>query len=391
MAFTKRRREERVAISLPIRLWGMDANGKPFTQTATTLDITRTGARIGGLARLLKQGDVVGMQHGAEKARFRVAWVGRAGGSEQGQAGLHCIQPGKSIWEESLKEAARRNRDRRDAEDQQDTQAYVGFEAPSSRHDGDERRGEHRYRCTGKAQVVNQQTNFTTWGSITDLSASGCYVETALPIASGEKVSAVLTFLGRTIRCNAEVRASHPAVGMGLLFLDVNEQNRDSLKQMLERLVARTEKNAPRPTTQTETAAPQIPPSSQSGVSAGIYKVSAELRELEARLAGGSNLDPKVLGEFRRTMDSARQTAWSVQQLLESGDSVRATAGLLSEFEARRIRSATELVHELVLDIDSNAIHLGTEGLAGLVAAVAQLHQRLTSLTDSPGRTSRGW
>lgn len=362
----------------------MDANGKPFSQTATTLDITRTGARIGGVTCALKQGDVVGMQHGAEKARFRVAWVGRPGGTEQGQAGVQCIQPGKAIWAEAVQRASAAARDRNVHADGDGRQAYGGFEAPPVKQAGDERREEQRHRCTGSAQVVDQQTNFTTWGTITDLSSSGCYVETSLPIRSGEKVNAVLSFLGTTIACNAEVRASHPAVGMGLLFLGMNEENQQRLAQMLERLAARSDKNPPRRPAPAPSPARQNEAQANSDISTSIYKVAAELREIEAKLAGGSNLDPKVLGEFRRSMDQARQTAWSVQQLLEAGDSAHDTGRLLSDLEAKRVRFATELVHELVLDVDSNAIQLGTEGLAGLVTAVAQLHRRLATLTESP-------
>lgn len=44
-----RRRETRVRTVIPVRVFGMDSNGKPFTALAHTLDITNRGTRIAGL------------------------------------------------------------------------------------------------------------------------------------------------------------------------------------------------------------------------------------------------------------------------------------------------------------------------------------------------------
>ena len=73
------RLEQRVNVALPVRVWGMDANGGLFEHQAMTVDITTTGARIEGTASPLHKGCIVGIQHAISKARYRVAWVGAGG------------------------------------------------------------------------------------------------------------------------------------------------------------------------------------------------------------------------------------------------------------------------------------------------------------------------
>jgi diguanylate cyclase (GGDEF)-like protein len=92
------RREQRVNVALPVRVWGMDANGELFEHQAMTVDITTTGARIEGTARPLQKGCIVGIQHAISKARYRVAWVGTGGTRVQNQIGLQLVDSGKLIW-----------------------------------------------------------------------------------------------------------------------------------------------------------------------------------------------------------------------------------------------------------------------------------------------------
>ena len=93
-----RRIDDRVPNELSIRIWGMDSAGRPFSSQARTIDITRTGARITGIDHICQKGDVIGIQHGEQKARFRVVWVGNPGSAKAGQVGVHCVESGKYIW-----------------------------------------------------------------------------------------------------------------------------------------------------------------------------------------------------------------------------------------------------------------------------------------------------
>src|SRR3954469_23849024 len=93
-----RRIDDRVPATLSIRVWGMDSAGRPFSSPARTIDVTRTGARITGLEHACQKGDVIGIQCGELKARFRVVWVGNSGSARAGQVGVHCVESGKYIW-----------------------------------------------------------------------------------------------------------------------------------------------------------------------------------------------------------------------------------------------------------------------------------------------------
>ena len=85
-----KRRELRLPATLNVRILGIDANGKAFHQPATTLDISMSGARITGLAAKLNPGDIVGLQSGGAKSRFKVAWVrSNRDGSLRDWAALH--------------------------------------------------------------------------------------------------------------------------------------------------------------------------------------------------------------------------------------------------------------------------------------------------------------
>ncbi len=92
------RREQRVEMMLPVRLWGMDRHGKLFEQYATTLDITPVGACLTGVTCDLQVGCIVGVQHGNSKSRFKVAWIGEPGSSRDTQIGIITVEPGKYIW-----------------------------------------------------------------------------------------------------------------------------------------------------------------------------------------------------------------------------------------------------------------------------------------------------
>ena len=92
------RLEKRTNLVLPVKVSGMDANGKLFEQEAGTVDVTTTGARLSGIVHPLHRGCVVSVQRGRSKARFRVTWVGDSGGPDEGQIGIQLIEGGKLIW-----------------------------------------------------------------------------------------------------------------------------------------------------------------------------------------------------------------------------------------------------------------------------------------------------
>jgi hypothetical protein len=67
------------------------------THLAHTLDITETGARLGGLRTQLQPGMIVNLQRGSDKAKFRIAWIRQLAPNEL-QAGIECLEPQNNFW-----------------------------------------------------------------------------------------------------------------------------------------------------------------------------------------------------------------------------------------------------------------------------------------------------
>ena len=106
-----KRTETRVPMVLPVRILGMDKQDKPFNQLGWTLDVSFTGARLVGFAKVLKgPGEIIGIQNGNQKSRFRVAWIGAEGTSREGQIAVRAVEPESNIW--GLAQEERRKVDR---------------------------------------------------------------------------------------------------------------------------------------------------------------------------------------------------------------------------------------------------------------------------------------
>ena len=67
------------------------------TLLAYTVDITDSGARLGGLLKDLQLGMIVSLQRGPHKAKFRVAWVQELAANEV-RAGIECLEPHSNFW-----------------------------------------------------------------------------------------------------------------------------------------------------------------------------------------------------------------------------------------------------------------------------------------------------
>jgi hypothetical protein len=81
---------------------------------AHTVDITHTGARLGGLRNQLQPGMIVTLQRGSKKAKFRIAWIRQIAPNEQ-QAGIVCLELQNDFWGVDLS----------DQEHKQDVKAFM--------------------------------------------------------------------------------------------------------------------------------------------------------------------------------------------------------------------------------------------------------------------------
>jgi hypothetical protein len=201
-----KRREARLPAELNVRVLGIDADGKPFHQAVSTMDISLSGARVTGLTARLNHGDIVGLQSSGEKCRFKVSWASDNGDGTF-QVGLHCLEKGKAPWREQMQQTT----------------------------SGD-RRSNDRYPCNGSVSLRSAAFTTPIWGTLRDIGAGGCYVQSVNVAAAGEIVSGQFILNGVQINGVAEVRTSRPSVGMGLRWCDLGWDGQEKLNNVLRTL-----------------------------------------------------------------------------------------------------------------------------------------------------------
>jgi hypothetical protein len=91
-------RKARMAKTIQVWVRGIDRSGNPFVQSARTIDIGQSGARLDGVGYLTGPGEVVQVKRGWRKAQFRVVWIGQLGTPEANQIGICCMEGNKDIW-----------------------------------------------------------------------------------------------------------------------------------------------------------------------------------------------------------------------------------------------------------------------------------------------------
>src|SRR5690349_9285276 len=94
------RKKPRTKMVAPVRLWGTDSAGNPFNVLAHTLNVSATGARIGGVKVGLAVGEAVTLQYKQQRALFKVVWIGRPGDRTEQQIGIQLLEQDRQIWAE---------------------------------------------------------------------------------------------------------------------------------------------------------------------------------------------------------------------------------------------------------------------------------------------------
>ncbi len=93
-----RRRQQRAFVDLPVRIWGMDANSRPFTQPASLRTISGRGATLQCVDAHLKPRDVVDVQYEGMQAQFRIVWCGKTGTEMEGEVGVENLSTDAMLW-----------------------------------------------------------------------------------------------------------------------------------------------------------------------------------------------------------------------------------------------------------------------------------------------------
>ena len=101
---------------------------------------------------------------------------------------------------------------------------------------GKDRRRSPRFRCAGSAEVTTEGSPARMWGTLTDISLRGCYVEMSTTFPIDTRVELVLEALGIRFRAQGMVRISYPFLGMGVLITQMAPDQRALLEQLLAAL-----------------------------------------------------------------------------------------------------------------------------------------------------------
>ena len=419
-----RRREQRIEISLPVRVWGVDGNGNPFIQSARTMDITRNGARLHELFCLAKAGELIRIQHGMKKANFRVAWIGHPGSASSGQVGVHSVEPDKYIWGIPLPKAspvdayvARQpelppSRGIRAAASASDTGSQAGAAAQTARitrmeERSGEMRAHARYACTGSVEIAIEGRDTPLWCGLSDLSISGCYAETTAPLPLDTRVAARLKIFGTEVQTQGTVRTSHTGVGMGISFAQTSEEDQRRIYCILE-IIAEKAANGTPALVASPNAIPfagKAEPALQHGRSLLVVhnrsrqdnakgkkeipvdpelperlrQLNRELEDLPKGLRPGQ-IDPRILHEASSIFSLTRQTIAAMQQWIELEAQGRDPFQVLNKLNGERVQAAAAMSRRLAMDIDAAEIDFDTAGLKELHESTDDLHERLQKL-----------
>lgn len=124
-------------------------------------------------------------------------------------------------------------------------------------------------------------------------------------------------------------------------------------------------------------------PVPQPDLTARLQQASADLKDLETAMMGGE-IDPRILLEFREAVNHIRHTTWAVQQWMERCHNKENPFDLVGIFVAERVRIATLVVHELVVDAESLDLEMGTTGIQDLAREVRSLARHLKPMVPDP-------
>ncbi|HUO13483.1 MAG TPA: PilZ domain-containing protein [Verrucomicrobiae bacterium] len=206
----------RATLDLKVRVWGMGANDRPFSQPAIAQNISSTGACIYGIEPELKVGDVIGVQYETRKARCKVIWVVDAGALKKTQVGVQLVADQDCPWIDALPIQTPGDHERQESQDN--------------------RRMFARHRISFPLELRDERVNTPLRVNATDVSGNGCYVETVMPLEIGTALRVDLWIDQERLSPSAVVRTRDPGVGMGIEFTGLPDHEKQKLQAHLEKL-----------------------------------------------------------------------------------------------------------------------------------------------------------
>lgn len=234
-----RRHYKRLRIELPVTVSGLDTDGNPFTQSATTVEISAGGLLLRGISCLRGRGDPVQVRYKRRSARYRLAWIGEPASSSQGLVGLEGMKDAALLFADHLSpDFLVRSHPQVDSyvvpskSETTTTPAVVRLRKPD-RQPGETRR-HPRFNCAGMARMWQDGNEHVINGRINEISMGGCYIEIMSPLLTGTSVRLELEVNSRTVHVHGVVRASQPMYGMGIEFTKIAPTEAEKLHRIID-------------------------------------------------------------------------------------------------------------------------------------------------------------
>ena len=217
--------EPRLDVELPIRIFGMSTEGRPFLQNVRARNISHHGAKLAGLETRLKPGEVIGVQFSDKKARCKVIWVVDAGQSQKVEVGVSLLEGQPCPWEKEMQRP--------------EPVAEIVPRVPPSEVN---KRTFPRHRVPFPIEIRDENglgSHMSTKSA--DISGRGCYIETMMPLPIGKTLQITFWIGTERVRTAAIVRSCDGGVGMGIEFTGLNDETRLRLQQQVEAMAAESE------------------------------------------------------------------------------------------------------------------------------------------------------
>ncbi|MGB9236382.1 MAG: PilZ domain-containing protein [Terriglobales bacterium] len=208
---TEHQAEPRLTVDLPVRVWGMNAEGRAFSQHARAQNISTEGALLTGVECELKVGDVIGVQCDEKKARCTVIWAMNTGLIKKNQVGIKLLTDQECPWK-----------------------SYLPLHGATLTISDTNRRRYQRHKISLPLELRDERVKAPTRINATDVSGNGCYVETMLPLPVGTVLRLDFFLDSEHMNISAVVRTCDPGVGNGIEFTGLTPEGKVRLQTYLD-------------------------------------------------------------------------------------------------------------------------------------------------------------
>ena len=195
--------------STAVRVWGLDAQGHPFSHHAQAENVSDHDALLAGIHSPLIVGSVFGLQWQQCKTRCTVVAVFSSGAS------LHkfYVEPvSDQPW------------------------PWTAMTPATARKASQDRRKSGRQKLALSIEV-RTKSGLPFEVKSSDISSSGCYLEMMTPLPIGTVVELSFRIGDAQISTEATVRTSDLGVGMGLEFTSIDGDSQRRLQNCIDEVV----------------------------------------------------------------------------------------------------------------------------------------------------------